>query len=120
MANTGLPPIVGLAVRNAWLREERCSAEGTSSLRFELVPVGARRCSEIDNLVRGEAREDRRDRSVALVLLFMVVDDAAGDTAGTDSEEAGTVRGGRGDEGERDGGRELRSGGIPWAEELVG
>jgi hypothetical protein len=112
---------VGLAVRSAWLREERCSAEGISdSLRFGLVPVGVRRCSEIDNLVRGEARDDRRDRSVALVLLFMVVDDAAGETADTDSEVAGTVRGGRGDEGERDGGRELRSGGIPWAGEVVG
>lgn len=112
---------MGLDVRSAWLSEERCSAGGVSdSLKFELVPAGGRRCSEIDNLVRGEAREDRRDRSVALELLFMVVDDAAGETTDTDSEEAGAVRGGRGDEGERDGGRELRSGGIPWAEEVVG
>lgn len=71
-------------MRSAWLSEERCSAGGISdSLKFELVPVGGRRCSEIDNLVRGEAREDRRDRSVALELLFMVVDDAAGETTGS-------------------------------------
>lgn len=62
------------------------------SFGFELVPTADRRCSEIDSLVRGEVREDRRERSVRLllILLFMVVVvvDDAGKTA-----EAGRVRG---------------------------
>lgn len=59
----GLPPILeGLAVRKAWLMDDRYSDVGCSPESFELkfAPTADRRRSETDSRpVRVELREDR-------------------------------------------------------------